>query len=108
MLGRVKRWLLAMLTLPRTQCSPSGSSQAFCRECGTGLRVAPVPPRRAALLTRPALRGVLEVSGRRASRKPPPYRAGSPRLRRVEQRAGRRKKEEAETAAPFLFSQLRR
>ena len=73
MLGRLKRWLLAMLALPHTQYSLCGQFQSFCRECGTGLRVAPVPPRRAALLTRPALRGVLEVSGRRASRKSPPF-----------------------------------
>ena len=44
MLGRLKRWLLAMLTLPRTQSSPTGKFQSFRRECGTGLRAAPVPP----------------------------------------------------------------
>jgi hypothetical protein len=64
MLGRVKRWLLAMLARKG------------------GLRVAPVPPRKnAALLTRPALRGVLNLSGRRASRQ------SSTPLRGVEQRA---------------------
>jgi hypothetical protein len=53
MLGRVKRWLLAMLENPKPDF----------------LRVAPVPPRKsAALLTRPPLRGVLKLSGRRASR----------------------------------------
>jgi hypothetical protein len=83
MLRRVKRWLLAMLTLPHTQTSPTRSLQRFCRECGTGLRVAPVPPK-TALLTRPALRGLGELSGRRASPPAPPSgRVRRPAARRT-------------------------
>jgi hypothetical protein len=59
MLRRIKRWLLAMLARKGR------------------LRVAPVLPRKsAALLTRPPLRGVLNLSGRRASRQSPPLRGG--------------------------------
>jgi len=54
-------------------------------------------------LTRPARRGVLEVSGRRASRTRPP--GGFERLRQVEQRAWRRKKR-IEAGSVALFAEI--
>jgi len=92
MLGGVKRWLLAMLALFLPAPAPRAYDEPSRGEGEIGLRVAPVPPpQEAALLTPPPLRGLQKVSGRRASRTPP-LRGGRPRLRRVEQRAGRRKR----------------
>ena len=57
MLERVKRWVLAVLAmLAREERAARGSARLRSRR-----------PKRAALLTRSARRGVLEVSGRRAS-----------------------------------------
>src|SRR5271169_6347031 len=43
---------------PALKAAGQDRHRVFRRECGTGLRVAPVPPRRAALLTRPPCRGL--------------------------------------------------
>jgi len=61
-----------MLALPHTQCACAANFEASTVSAGQACAWLRCRREERRFLTRPALRGVLVVSGRRASRKPRP------------------------------------